>query len=111
MIRDRVIQGEQMVYYRESDLEQELKEMEKCLSEYLRDPGFGGALSEILCDMEKSRGKRLRPRLLLLAGRFGPDFEQKRLRLCRLAALVELVHMASLIHDDIVDDSPLRRGL
>ena len=100
-----------MVYYRESDLEQELKEMEKCLSEYLRDPGFGGALSEILCDMEKSRGKRLRPRLLLLAGRFGPDFEQKRLRLCRLAALVELVHMASLIHDDIVDDSPLRRGL
>ena len=67
MIRDRVIQGEQMVYYRESDLEQELKEMEKCLSEYLRDPGFGGALSEILCDMEKSRGKRLRPRLLLLA--------------------------------------------
>ena len=44
MIRDRVIQGEQMVYYRESDLEQELKEMEKCLSEYLRDPGYGGAL-------------------------------------------------------------------
>ena len=52
-------------------------------------------------------GKRLRPILLLLAARLagyrGP-------RAVRLACGVELLHTATLIHDDVVDQAPLRRG-
>ena len=52
-------------------------------------------------------GKRLRPILLLLAARLagarGP-------RPVRLACVVELLHTATLIHDDVVDQAPLRRG-
>ena len=53
-------------------------------------------------------GKRLRPMLLLLAARLagarGP-------RCVDLACVVELLHTATLIHDDVVDQAPLRRGL
>ncbi|MGH7353834.1 MAG: polyprenyl synthetase family protein [Candidatus Rokuibacteriota bacterium] len=52
-------------------------------------------------------GKRLRPMLLLLAARVagyqGP-------RGVRLACVVELLHTATLLHDDVVDQAPLRRG-
>ena len=97
--------------YEEKELQQEMEQVEEYLSDYLRDPGYGGAVGNILHDMEMSKGKRLRPRLLLMASRFGKEQDPAgRERLCRLGALVELVHMASLIHDDIVDDAPLRRG-
>ena len=52
-------------------------------------------------------GKRLRPMLLLLAagafGHRGPDAHQ-------LAAVIEFIHTATLLHDDVVDESDLRRG-
>lgn len=52
-------------------------------------------------------GKRLRPMLLMLAARAlghgGPDTHQ-------LAAVVEFIHTATLLHDDVVDESDLRRG-
>ncbi|HZQ75250.1 MAG TPA: polyprenyl synthetase family protein [Burkholderiales bacterium] len=56
-------------------------------------------------------GKRLRPALLLLAcGAAG--FREKpggEVRL-QLAAVVEFIHTATLLHDDVVDESPMRRG-
>ncbi|TDA64053.1 MAG: hypothetical protein D9V47_14450 [Clostridia bacterium] len=52
-------------------------------------------------------GKRLRARLALLAAGLGPHDPQQALR---LAASVELIHLASLIHDDILDGSPMRRS-
>jgi len=49
----------------------------------------------------------MRAALVLAAGQFGkPD----PVRLVRLGALVELLHLASLLHDDVVDRAPLRRG-
>ncbi len=51
-------------------------------------------------------GKRLRPMLVLLCA--GPDRDGEAVR---AAAAVELVHMATLVHDDVLDDAPLRRGL
>ena len=69
-----------------------------------------GRLGDILREVAASRGKRYRPLLLLLAARCGPDWQTKRPALHALGAVIELIHMASLIHDDIVDDSPLRRG-
>ncbi len=52
-------------------------------------------------------GKRLRPALLLLTcGALGYDGDQR----FNLAAVVEFIHTATLLHDDVVDDSDLRRG-
>jgi secondary thiamine-phosphate synthase enzyme len=53
-------------------------------------------------------GKRLRPRLVQLTARIGPRHEP--LRAAALAAAVELLHNATLIHDDYVDESTHRRG-
>jgi octaprenyl-diphosphate synthase len=53
-------------------------------------------------------GKRLRPRLVQLTARIGPRNEP--LRAAALAAAIELLHNATLIHDDYVDESTHRRG-
>ena len=52
-------------------------------------------------------GKRLRPMLLLLTARlFGPTNDSAR----RLAAVVEMIHTATLVHDDVIDVAKTRRG-
>ena len=55
-----------------------------------------------------ARGKMFRPTLLLLSNQVG---DQPHARAVTLAALVELVHLATLVHDDAVDHSVLRRGM
>ena len=66
-----------------------------------------GLIQEMGGYIARAGGKRLRPILLLLAARLagyrGP-------RGVRLACVVELLHTATLIHDDVVDQAPLRRG-
>jgi octaprenyl-diphosphate synthase len=52
-------------------------------------------------------GKRLRPILVLLGAAMG---EGAGRRAARLGCIVELLHTATLIHDDVVDEAPLRRG-
>lgn len=54
------------------------------------------------------QGKLFRPTLLLLSSRVGAEPSDEALT---LAAVVELVHLATLVHDDAVDHSVLRRGL
>jgi octaprenyl-diphosphate synthase len=54
------------------------------------------------------RGKLFRPTLLLLSSRVAGRARDEALT---LAAVVELVHLATLVHDDAVDHSALRRGL
>jgi len=53
-------------------------------------------------------GKRIRPALVFLGGWRGDG--QIRTELLRVAAVVELVHLATLVHDDIMDQADLRRG-
>lgn len=54
-----------------------------------------------------SAGKRLRPALVLLSsGLFSPIGEKQH----QLAAIIEFIHTATLLHDDVVDESQLRRG-
>ncbi len=56
-------------------------------------------------------GKRLRPAIVLLISRAtAPDFEISA-RHRRLAEITEMIHTASLVHDDVVDESELRRGV
>ena len=83
----------------------------------------GEALREAMADVEarlreisaieahalatvEAGGKRLRPLLVFVAG-LGA---QAPVALTRAAAAVELIHSATLVHDDVLDDAPLRRG-
>lgn len=64
-------------------------------------------IENALLDLVNSGGKLLRPGFLLISGSFGKYDAHK---LCNLAAVVEMLHMSTLIHDDIVDDAKTRRG-
>ena len=55
-----------------------------------------------------SGGKRLRPALFLLAARGGASFD--RVRAMPIAIALELIHTASLVHDDVIDEADTRRG-
>jgi geranylgeranyl pyrophosphate synthase len=67
--------------------------------------GHGEPLTADATATLSAGGKRLRPLLVLLcAGGNGGDAA------VRAATAVELVHMATLVHDDVLDDAPLRRG-
>lgn len=67
--------------------------------------GYGEALATDAGATLDAGGKRLRPMLVLLCA--GPE----RADAVTAAAAIELVHMATLVHDDVLDDAPLRRGL
>lgn len=67
-------------------------------------------VAELLRYVFKAGGKRLRPSLVFLAARLGSErVDPDRVR--DLAAAVETLHTATLVHDDLVDGSLLRRGL
>lgn len=55
----------------------------------------------------KAGGKRIRPVFVLLGGKFG-DYNIESLK--HIAVPLELIHMGSLVHDDVIDDAELRRG-
>ena len=64
-------------------------------------------INQIADHIISAGGKRLRPMLVMLAGRAvggaGPEHHQ-------LAAIIEFIHTSTLLHDDVVDESSLRRG-
>ncbi|MFD0867782.1 geranylgeranyl pyrophosphate synthase [Chlamydia abortus] len=64
-------------------------------------------LRETSSHLLKAGGKRLRPVFVLLAGQFG-DYDLDKLKY--IAIPMELIHMASLVHDDVIDDADTRRG-
>jgi octaprenyl-diphosphate synthase len=64
-------------------------------------------VSEITSYLLGGGGKRLRPALLLLAANYAGRKDRSTIR---LAAIVELLHTATLIHDDVIDSADTRRG-
>jgi geranylgeranyl pyrophosphate synthase len=76
-----------------------LHELAGALPEPLRSP---------ITALAAQPGKGLRSTLLAACARFGGAPSK---RLVRLAALVELLHLASLLHDDVIDRAHIRRGL
>lgn len=75
------------------------------MSETIRSSGF--PLAPELGRLADADGKMLRPGFLLLGAEFGrPDHG----KLVPLAAALELLHIGTLIHDDILDDATVRRG-
>ncbi|HEX5349418.1 MAG TPA: polyprenyl synthetase family protein [Pseudonocardiaceae bacterium] len=66
-------------------------------------------LTEASLHLVDAGGKRFRPLFTLLAGQFGPDNGRPQ-DVVRAAAVVELVHLATLYHDDVMDEATMRRG-
>lgn len=66
-----------------------------------------GTITEIAEYLREGGGKRVRPSLLLLAARL---FGKTNDAAIRLGTVVELVHTATLVHDDIIDAAEIRRG-
>ena len=64
-------------------------------------------VAEIAAYLVQAGGKRLRPLLVLLAARSCGDSSQHPVK---LAVAIEFLHTAMLLHDDVVDESTLRRG-
>lgn len=65
------------------------------------------AITEIGEYLRQGGGKRLRPALLLLASKL---FDYEGRGAIRLGAVVEIIHTATLVHDDIIDEAQTRRG-
>jgi heptaprenyl diphosphate synthase len=77
------------------------KELEKSIySDYT-------IMRETSAHLLKAGGKRIRPVFVLLAGQFG-NYQLDQLK--NVAVPMELIHMASLVHDDVIDDADTRRG-
>lgn len=67
----------------------------------------GGLIDDLANHIVQSGGKRLRPLIVLLASR---ACDYKGSHHISLAAMVEFFHTATLLHDDVIDESTLRRG-
>jgi heptaprenyl diphosphate synthase len=88
-----------------SEIMADLRKVEKELDKVLKsdDP----VLSQTCLSLLQAGGKRMRPGFTLLAGKF---FDYRFEKLLPIAAALELIHMATLVHDDVVDASLTRRG-
>ncbi|MGG7176960.1 polyprenyl synthetase family protein [Clostridium paraputrificum] len=75
-----------------------MKKETKC-----RDKVIESSILELI----ESGGKMLRPAFVVIGSRFGEHNEE---RVRALGAVLELFHMATLVHDDVIDNSKLRRG-
>lgn len=88
-----------------SFLHSEINMVEKALEETVK--GESPLLREASLHLLKAGGKRIRPVFVLLSGKFGKNNHQA---VHDIAVALELIHMASLVHDDVIDDADLRRG-
>ena len=84
---------------------EELKKFELVFKEAVR--GQAPVLNRILQYIVKRKGKQLRPMFVLLSAKLSGGINEASYR---AASLVELLHTATLVHDDVVDDSLERRG-
>lgn len=87
------------------DIKESLEEVERRLVEATKvdDPFF----SEVTAYLARAGGKRVRPLLALLGARLAGPISEPAID---AAVAVELIHMGSLHHDDVIDESPTRRG-
>lgn len=91
-----------MIY---SFLKNDLSIIENAVNETIQsdNPVLREASSQLL----QAGGKRIRPVFVLLSGKFG-DYDIEKMK--SVAVSLELIHTASLVHDDVIDEAELRRG-
>lgn len=86
-------------------IEKEIKEVSKLIERNAKckDKVIESSILELL----NSGGKMIRPAFTIIASHFG-EYNQERAQ--ALAAVMEMFHMATLVHDDIIDEAEFRRG-
>lgn len=87
-------------------VENELAEFRAFFKEALKTDVF--LLDQMIKYLHRMKGKELRPILVLYSARMCGEINE---RSYRAATMIELLHTATLIHDDVVDDAEQRRGL
>jgi octaprenyl-diphosphate synthase len=84
----------------------DLEKVNRCIVERMHSPV--ALIPQLAGHIIAAGGKRLRPMLTLAAAKLCGHRGQRHIK---LSACVEFIHTATLLHDDVVDDSSLRRGL
>lgn len=90
----------------EADLALGMKGVEELLREHIK--GEYPLVEETSKHLVAAGGKRLRPLLTLISSHFG---DSTRKEIIPAAVVCELTHLATLYHDDVMDEAPLRRGV
>jgi len=89
-------------------LSEELTEVSCVISDHLKNKHR--AVNDICEELSAYSGKLLRPSLLLLSWKTVSKEKSTPRHVYIAAAVVELIHLATLVHDDVLDDADLRRG-
>jgi octaprenyl-diphosphate synthase len=87
-------------------IEQELEEFEKHFRDSMKS--HVPLLDKIMYYIIRRKGKRVRPMFVFLSAKICGEISDPTFT---AASLIELLHTATLVHDDVVDDSQKRRGL
>jgi heptaprenyl diphosphate synthase len=83
----------------------DIERIERALEQAIRSDHV--MLNDASLHLLRAGGKRIRPVFVLLAGEFGHN---DPVALTKVAVSLELIHMGSLVHDDVIDDAEIRRG-
>lgn len=87
------------------EIERQLNSINKEIEKAVQTPN--ASFREVLTPIVKNQGKMLRAAFVLIGSNFGEIEEEKAKA---LAASIEMFHLATLVHDDIIDEAKLRRG-
>ena len=88
-------------------VEHHLDEVRELIAQQLSVTATDGDIHELLKHVNVQNGKMIRPGLLLLAGACCGEITDKHIR---VAGIVEMIHNATLLHDDVIDEGQKRRG-
>lgn len=86
-------------------LQIEMDKVERAIAMHSKSK-FSG-IKDVISDVIDLNGKMLRPLFAVISAHFGEYNSEK---IVKLAAAIEMLHLATLVHDDIVDDSKMRRN-
>ncbi|WP_121605090.1 heptaprenyl diphosphate synthase component II [Virgibacillus sp. Bac332] len=86
-------------------LRKDLEDIEATINQVIQ--ADHSVLREASTELLKAGGKRIRPVFVLLSGQVG-TYDLTKLK--TVAVSLELIHMATLVHDDVIDDAEIRRG-
>ena len=89
-------------------LSEELGVVSSVISNHLQSNH--GAVNDVCGELAAYRGKMLRPSLLLLSWKTVFEDAPTPQHISTAAAVLELIHLATLVHDDVLDEADLRRG-
>ena len=89
-------------------IEDQLEQVKNLINQQLTISAKTADINRLLEHLKNHRGKMIRPGLVLLAGRSVGKVTDKHIH---VAAIVQMIHNASLLHDDVIDEGQKRRGL